>query len=159
MRASGRPASLFNKALWNLIMLSFSRMQSALSGRHVPFNVDIVPVVPPQPAVLTTVEAHPMPSTGLALPDPVYKAIVESRSSALRAWRNYCGLSMQALHNRTRMNTTTLAAFDHGDVMLCEWTVGALAKALHVKPWQLLKAQAIASEQHECSESRDKGLR
>ncbi|MNR27870.1 hypothetical protein D3C85_1451630 [compost metagenome] len=66
---------------------------------------------------------------------------------------------MQALHNRTRMNTTTLAAFDHGDVMLCEWTVGALAKALHVKPWQLLKAQAIASEQQECSESRDKGLR
>ncbi|MFD4841190.1 helix-turn-helix domain-containing protein [Achromobacter sp. NPDC058515] len=140
---------LVEQSFVELIMLPFSRMKSALSARHFPLNVDIVPVVPPQPAMLTTVKAQPMFSTGVALPDPVYKAIVECRASALRAWRNYCGLSMQTLHNRTRMNTTTLTAFDHGDVMLCEWTVGALAKALHVKPWQLLKAQSVASERQE----------
>lgn len=140
-------------------MLSFSRMQSALTGRHVPFNVDAAPAVPPQPGVLTTVEAQPMHSNGLALPAPVQTAIVECHASALRAWRNYCGLSMQTLHHRTRMNTTTLTAFDHGDVMLCEWTVGALAKALHVEPWQLLRAQTLASERQGRLESGDTASR
>ncbi|MBB1595161.1 hypothetical protein A9973_13870 [Achromobacter sp. UMC46] len=50
-------------------------------------------------------------------------------------------MSIQTLHRRTHMHMVTLTALDHGDVALCEWTVGILAIALHVEPWQLLKAQ------------------
>jgi len=102
----------------------------------------------PQPAVLTTVEPQSGQGAGLSLPNPVYVAVVECRASALRAWRNYCGLSMRSLRHRTetRMSTATLEAFDSGTALFCEWTVGVLAEALHVECWQLLRAQMIAVE-------------
>ena len=50
----------------------------------------------------------------------------------------------------------TLQAIDRGDVTICEWTVGALAKALHVEAWQLLEAQALASRQGRARVSSEK---
>lgn len=129
-------------------MLLFSRLQSALTGRSQQPCVGAEPRLLPQPAVLTTVDPQAMRSSSLSLPAPVHTAIVECRASALRAWRNYCGLSMQTLQRRTStgMSTATLNAFDRGDAIFCEWTVEVLATALHVEPWQLLKAQLVAIE-------------
>lgn len=111
----------------------------------------------PQPVMLTTVDPQSGKEKGLSLPNPVHAAIAECGASALRAWRNYCGLSMQSLRYRTNayMSTATLDAFDTGNAMFCEWTVGVLAEALHVEPWQLLMAQAVSIEHRDRAEPHD----
>ncbi|MGY6268305.1 helix-turn-helix domain-containing protein [Achromobacter denitrificans] len=100
----------------------------------------------PQPKVLTTIAPPLDDRNGRSLPDPVRAAIVGNKASALRAWRNYCGISLQTLASRTKMCPATLSAIDSGDVAICEWTVSALAKGLHIKAWQLLEAQTAALE-------------
>ena len=53
-------------------------------------------------------------------------------------------------------DVTLRNAIDRGDVTICEWTVGALAKALHVEAWQLLEAQALALRQGRARVSSEK---
>ena len=127
-------------------MLSRSCLLPAVTGPQRSPDTCIERFVLPQPAMLTTVDPHSGLGEGRSLPRPVHTAIAECGASALRAWRNYCGLSMQSLRYRTNasMSAATLDAFDTGNAMLCEWTVGVLAAALHIEPWQLLMAQAVS---------------
>lgn len=129
-------------------MLSSSRVRPAPAALPHPTDACAKRFLLPQPPVLTTVEPQSGQGAGRSLPNPVYVALAECRASALRAWRNYCGLSMRSLRHRTHacMSAATLDAFDSGNAMFCEWTVGVLAEALHVEPWQLLRAQMLAVE-------------
>ena len=131
--------------LWKIIMLSHSCSSPAVTRPQRSPDACVERFLLPQPAMLTTVDPQSGQREGLSLPNPVHVAIAERGASALRAWRNYCGLSMQSLRYRTNayMSTATLDAFDSGNAMFCEWTVGVLADALSVASWQLLMAQAV----------------
>lgn len=105
--------------------------------------------IPPQPTrrlnVLTSESPHPLPRHEIYLPEPVQALIDTHRVSAMRAWRTHRGLSMASTQARTNMRLPTLLALDSGEVALCEWTVGPLAKALRVGPDLLLKAEMLAA--------------
>lgn len=163
----GQPSSPENSTQWNFLMLSIFHSRPIAAGRGLRSDAHARAVDSPAPQafgqgglrqllVLTTVAPPEEDGPAGVLPEPIRNAIVEGGASALRAWRNYCGISMRTLQLRTDTSSATLQAIDRGDVTICEWTVGALAKALHVEAWQLLEAQALASRQGRARVSSEK---
>lgn len=101
--------------------------------------------MPRYPVRLTTTRELNLGDVGVVVPLEVKRSIAEFGQAALRAWRNYRGLTVQTLQRRSGLHIATLAMLDSGEVALCEWTAEILAGPLEVEPLHLLKAELLVT--------------